>query len=206
MNGSPRICIIIRDELFRRWVSNLLKHAGYEALEYEVPSAFLDASPRLDVACILFDPKKDDAAGRGISWVERLAAEAPVIALIEQSDPLGTRDATKSGAEWCIQIPPKPLSLLATVRAALQRAALAEGGGYSATHAKANIAKLTAREREVLQGLMLGLSNKEIANHLGISPRTIEVHRAHMMSRLGVHNLAETLKLAFAAGLQVEGD
>ena len=91
--------------------------------------------------------------------------------------------------------------LFASIAAAFARWAGADGGVARAAEAEVVLGILTPREREVLEGLAQGLPNKTIAYDLGISPRTVEVHRANLMAKLDVRSLSDALRLAFAAGL-----
>src|SRR5690606_28155486 len=107
----------------------------------------------------------------------------------------------KAGAVEFIEKPFEKSALLAAIDAAFER--LDESGKHAARAADAavRIAALTSREQDVLKGLASGLPNKTIAYDLGISPRTVEVHRANLMSKLGVRSLSDALRIAFAANL-----
>jgi two-component system response regulator FixJ len=91
--------------------------------------------------------------------------------------------------------------LLAAIEDAFERIAATDGASARAAEAEIILGSLTAREREVLDGLAQGLPNKTIAYDLGISPRTVEVHRANVMTKLDVRSLSDALRIAFAAGM-----
>src|SRR3712207_3490044 len=116
--------------------------------------------------------------------------------------PASASRACRRGGAWDGRKgPPEPQGLLAAVAAALAKVRDAQEAGRRAETARLRIAGMSPREREVLEGIVTGETNKEIARRLGISPRTVEIHRAHVMERLGVRSLAEAVLLAAAAGL-----
>lgn len=110
-------------------------------------------------------------------------------------------EAMKAGATDCLLYPCDAAEILSSIDegTVLVREALRRNAGQ--IEARQQIERLTAREQDVLQGLMHGKSNKMIALDLSISPRTVEIYRAHLMEKLGTRSLSETLKVAFAAGL-----
>ena len=110
-------------------------------------------------------------------------------------------ESIKAGAADFLDASCSDERLLAAVAAAFDAVAGAERQDQEATNAAARIAEMTSREREVLERLLLGGTNKTIAKDLGISPRTVEIHRAHVMERLGARNLSEVVRMALAAGL-----
>ena len=119
--------------------------------------------------------------------------------------PLAVR-AMRAGAVDFVEKPYPKERILAAVGRALDAAAAAVRGGSAAAAAaaEARLSALTPRERMVLRGLVCGWPNKVIAHELGISPRTVEAHRAAMMDKLGARSLAEAVRLALAAGLDGE--
>ena len=108
----------------------------------------------------------------------------------------------KAGAADFVEMPCEPEALLAAVASALADIKEAAADDRSAALARERLAGLSAREREVLDGLLAGGTNKTIAKDLGISPRTVEVHRAHLMERLGARTLPEAVLVAAAAGVR----
>jgi two-component system response regulator FixJ len=110
-------------------------------------------------------------------------------------------DAMKAGAVDCLLTPCAPDAILDTLEDALIVVQTARTLNDASSEAREQIDRLTARERDVLHGLLHGQSNKMIAIHLGISPRTVEIYRAHLMEKLGTHSLSETLRIAFTAGM-----
>jgi two-component system response regulator FixJ len=110
----------------------------------------------------------------------------------------------KAGAIEFIEKPFDREVMLAAVAAAFDQIDDAEKHLARTSDAKIKLAALTPREQDVLNGLAGGLPNKTIAYDLGISPRTVEVHRANLMTKLGVHSFSDALRIAFAAGLGSE--
>ncbi len=138
----------------------------------------------------------------------RRGAALPVVVVTGHADvPLAVR-AMRAGAVDFVEKPYPKERILAAVGEALEAAASApapaRGQGPAAAAAAARVAALTPRERMVLRSLVLGRPNKVIAHELGISPRTVEAHRAAIMEKLGVRSLAEAVRLALAAGLDDE--
>jgi two-component system response regulator FixJ len=129
-----------------------------------------------------------------------LGVNLPVIIMTGHGDiPLSVR-AMKAGAIDFIEKPFEKATLLAAVDEAFASMNRSDSGRERAQIAIVRLQALTPRERDVLDGLARGLPNKTIAYDLGISPRTVEIHRANLMSKLEVRSLSEALRLAFAAG------
>lgn len=164
---------------------------------------FLDALPALQPGCVLLDirmPQMDgfqvmgELAQRGVDW--------PVIVMTGHGEiPIAVR-AMKLGAVDFIEKPFSEDSLLACFGQAFVLLDERESAGTRRRVALERVEELTARESEVLEGLLAGESNKQLAARLGISLRTVEMHRANMMGRLEVSSLAEALTLALDAGLR----
>ena len=125
----------------------------------------------------------------------------PVIILTGHADVSIAVRAMKAGAVDFLEKPFEKAALIGAIEAAFDRMAASDSAAARAAEANVVLGVLTPREREVLEGLAQGLPNKTIAYDLGISPRTVEVHRANLMAKLDVHSLSDALRLAFAAGL-----
>lgn len=178
---------------------------------YRTRAAFLAAVDQLDDGCVIVSGQGGDEAqasedGETIALLDfiRQSRDSKRFACVMLADAQHMRlaiDAMKAGAVDCLLSPYASDDLLGVVEDALAlvRAACAESA--ASAQARSQIERLTARERDVLHGLIHGKSNKMIALDLGISPRTVEIYRAHLMDKLGTHSLSETLKVAFAAGM-----
>ncbi len=136
--------------------------------------------------------------------MQRLGFNFPVIVLSGHGDIPVAVQAMQGGASDFIEKPADRKQLLAAVESAFSRLSDEERQRNQADWAKVQIGHLTAREREVLDGLACGFPNKTIAFDLGISARTVEVYRANVMAKLNVGNFADALRIAFAAGLGSE--
>jgi len=184
-----------------RQLARLVRAAGYRARTYESSSAFLEIAPVLAPGCVLVDLRK--ARAQGLSIPRELKVRSitlPTIALDAGANVGAAVAAMKAGAvDYVI------LTDEASLRAALMNA-MAECHStvrpvIPDENAGARVARLTPREREVLIGLIEGGTNKSIGRKLGISPRTVELHRAQVMNRLNASSLTELVQIALAAGI-----
>jgi two-component system response regulator FixJ len=126
----------------------------------------------------------------------------PVILITGHGDVPAAVKAMKSGVCDFIEKPFSGEDILHAVAAALERGSAVQAEARKVAEAKARIATLSAREGEVLQALVAGRQNKVVALDLGISPRTVEIHRGNLMAKLGVRSLPEAVRLALAAGMK----
>lgn len=163
--------------------------------------AFLNEASELDGGCvILFGMAGDEGLSgfiRDVGSTRRFAC----LAMAVEIDIRAAIDVMKAGAVDCLLYPCEAEELLGSVDDALTLVRRAARENAAATEARQQIGRLTAREKDVLLGLLDGKSNKMIALDLEISPRTVEIYRAHLMEKLGTKSLSDTLKVAFAAGL-----
>jgi len=152
--------------------------------------------------CILLDVRMPQMDGLEVQKeLNERGIAMPVIILTGHGDVSIAVSAMKAGAVDFIEKPFEKAVLLAAIESAFERLADVEGRATRAADATIRIAALSGREQDVLKGLARGLPNKTIAYDLGISPRTVEVHRANLMTKLGVRSLSEALRIAFSAGI-----
>lgn len=185
-----------------RNLASLVRELGYRARTFESAAAFLDIAAVLAPGCVLVDLRR--ARDDGLSVPRELKARSitlPAITLgAAGADAAAAVAAMKTGAVDYITVGDD-----ATLRQELGRAMAECHGALRPTtrdeNAGARVARLTSREREVLVGLVDGGTNKIIGQALGISPRTVELHRAQVMSRLNANSLTELLQIALAAGI-----
>jgi two-component system response regulator FixJ len=162
---------------------------------------FLDAAPALAPGCVILDIRMPEMDGLQLqAQLIEHNVPLPVIMVTGQGDVQSAVRAMKAGAVDFIEKPYDDEVLLRTIEAALARVSRT-GRDAETAEAVRRIATLTSRERQVLDALIAGRPNKVIAFDLGISVRTVEVHRARMMDRLGVRQLAEAVRLAVIARL-----
>ncbi|AHE52153.1 chemotaxis protein CheY [Sphingomonas sanxanigenens DSM 19645 = NX02] len=196
------IHIVDDEEAIRRSAGFMLKTSGYTVATYPSGTAFLREVRHVEPGCILLDVRMPDMDGLEVQKVliERGVA-MPVIILTGHGDISIAVRAMKAGAVEFIEKPFEKATLIEAISAGFERL---DGLGRRAergAEAALLIAGLTSREQDVLKGLADGLPNKTIAFDLGISPRTVEVHRANLMAKLNVKSLSEALRIAFAANL-----
>lgn len=176
---------------------------------YRSRTAFLAVADQLDDGCVIVSGEETDGrdeleGAAALLGFIRISRDSKRFACVMLADPRQMRlaiDAMKAGAVDCLLSPYATDDLLGVVEDALALVREASAESAATAQARSQIERLTARERDVLHGLLHGKSNKMIALDLGISPRTVEIYRAHLMDKLGTHSLSETLKVAFAAGM-----
>lgn len=188
------------DGAIRRSVGLMLKTSGYRVKSYESGVDLLKDHRDLVDGCILLDIRMPGMDGLQVQQALReRGVVAPVIIMTGHGDVSLAVRAMKAGAIDFIEKPFEKATLLGAIRQGLARLREVETGRLLAGEAGVLLQALTPREREVLEGLAKGLPNKTIAYDLGISPRTVEIHRAHLMAKLRVRSLSEALRIAFAA-------
>src|SRR3954468_15886105 len=180
----------------------LLESAGIAAEAFESARAFLQAHRPEQAGCLIADIRMPDMDGLELQEeLNRRHAGLPVIVVTGHADvPLAVR-AMKAGAVDLIEKPYDDALLLASVRRALAQAHGAREQSAATEAAKSRIANLSARERQVLGLLVAGQPNKIIAYELDISPRTVEIHRAHVMEKMEAKSLSDLVRAAIAAGI-----
>ena len=200
---QKRVIHIVDDEdAIRRSASFMLKTSGFDVVTYPSGVAFLKEIDRNTPGCVLLDVRMPEMDGLEVqqALLDRGIA-MPIIVLTGHGDVTIAVRAMKGGAVDFIEKPFEKATLLEAIAAAFERISNNSNSAQRAQAAKVMLAKLTPREQEVLKGLVQGLPNKTIAYDLDISPRTVEVHRANLMSKLGARSLSEALRLGFSAGL-----
>ena len=180
----------------------MLSTSGFAVETWESGVAFLKAVRHVDEGCILLDVRMPDMDGLEVQQtLNELGITMPVIILTGHGDVSIAVRAMKAGAVDFIEKPFEKAVLLPAIEAAFGRLGASADEVARRGEAELMLGKLTPREREVLDGLARGFPNKTIAYDLNISPRTVEVHRAHLMEKLEVRSLSDALRIAFAAGL-----
>jgi two-component system response regulator FixJ len=206
MPANPVVHVIDDDHAARDSLSFLLRTAKIDVHTYESAPAFLAAIKTLPLGCIITDVRMPEMTG--IELLRRLREsgnDVPVIVITGHGDiPLAV-EAMKYGAVDFFEKPYDDESMVAAVRSALNR-----HEGVAQKQAQRSIlderlATLSNRERQVLEGLVAGKPNKIIAFDHGISPRTVEVYRANVMSKMQASSLSELVRMALIAGILNDG-
>jgi two-component system response regulator FixJ len=193
--------VIDDDAAVRRSLERLLDGAGFQVVSYESPAAFLEASSGLSAGCVLLDIRMPGVDGLEVqARLNRLRVRLPVIVMTGHGDVPSAVRAMKAGAIDFLEKPFGDETLLKVIEGAFAKASRLIGD-REAERAAQRIATLSPREREVLDALLAGRPNKVIAFDLNISVRTVEVHRARMMERLGTKQFADAIRLAVMAKL-----
>lgn len=201
MTAEPSVHVIDDDEAMRDSLSFLLASAGCKVRAYASAAEFLAGIETLGAGCVVTDMRMPEITGLDV--LKAVRARAPHLAVIMitgHGDVALAVSALKQGAADFIEKPFDDEVILAAVRAALDRQE--EDGRQDAERAviAARIGLLSTRERQVLGGLVAGKANKVIAQDLDISPRTVEVYRANVMTKMQAGSLSELVRMAIAAG------
>jgi len=203
VTDPPRIVHIVDDdEAIRQSIGFLLRKDGYAVETYPSGTQFLKAATRETRGCVLLDVRMPDLDGLEVqAQLAQSGIALPVIMLTGHGDVTLAVRAIKAGAIEFLEKPFERTALLAAIETALAHAARTNREQLAAVDARIRLAALTPRERDVLDGMVLGRPNKLIAFDLDIATRTVEVHRANLMDKLAARSLSDVLRIAFAAGL-----
>lgn len=198
---EPRLVHLVDDDAgIRRSVGFMLKTSGHRVESYESGAEILKNAAHLDEGCILLDIRMPGMDGLEVQRaLQEHGVRFPVIIMTGHGDVSLAVKAMKAGAVDFIEKPFAKETLLGSLEEGYRRLSNEEVTHDRKRDAAIRLHALTPRERDVLDGLAKGLPNKSIAYDLSISPRTVEVHRANLMSKLQVRSLSEALRLAFAA-------
>lgn len=191
------VCIVDDDESVRESLAELLDAAGYSVETFDSAPAFLSGDMQARCACLITDIRMPEMDGLALQEeLIRRGCCFPMIIITGHGDvPLAVR-AMRAGAADFIEKPFHHESLLASVKRALEE--LPQKTAAVDPAMAGHMADLTAREREVMDLMVLGHSNKVIAQQLGISFRTVEVHRTRVLAKMQVKNVAELVRLVTA--------
>ena len=193
MQDNRIVHIVDDDEAVRQSLAFLLSSAGLAVRLYGSAAAFLAGLSSVQGGCLITDVRMPGMTG--IELLHQLRAKAcglPAIVITGHGDVALAVEAMKAGAVDFIEKPFDEEAILTAVKAALERGG--EGGDTAAIAAR--LASLSERERQVLEGLIAGHPNKTIAYDLGISPRTVEVYRANLMTKMEARSLSELIRMA----------
>jgi PAS domain S-box-containing protein len=198
------VYVVEPDDRAREAKAGALRRAGRRVTTFASEAGFLDVAGSLMSGCVLV--RADEASPSPFALARALRTRRDDLPVIFEAALDGDVDlaiaAMKAGAADVLKAPADPASVLAAVASALANVRETEREARAAEIARSQIALMSPREREVLEGLLRGGTNKTIARDLGISPRTVEIHRARVMERLGAHTVPEAVLAATSAGVK----
>ncbi len=201
MTTDRRVYIVDDDDAIRRSAGFMLKTSGYKVTTYVSGVEFIKEVRNLDAGCVLLDIRMPEMDGLEVQQaLNGRGVLHPVIIMTGHGDISLAVAAMKAGAVDFIEKPFEKAVLMSALNEGFGRIELSNHGTERAAQAEVRLAALTPRECDILRGLVDGLPNKTIGYDLGISPRTVEIHRANVMTKLNVRSLSEALRIAFAAG------
>lgn len=198
---EPTIFIVDDDASVRDSLALLLGLKGYAIRSFASAEDFLAACQPEWHGCLLLDIRM--AGMNGLELQQQLISHQiflPIIFITGHGDVAAARAALKAGAADFLEKPLDDRLLIATITDALKRSAHQRDETTATQEIMARLARLTAREREVMDKITLGEPNREIARQLGISPRTVEVYKARMMEKMQAHSLPELVRLVLSLG------
>ncbi len=202
MPDRGKVYVIDDDEAMRDSLNFLLDSADFNVTLFETALTFLDVLPSLDFGCVVSDVRMPGVDG--IELLKRMKAgnsTFPIVIMTGHGDVPLAVEAMKLGAVDFLEKPFEDDRLIGMIETAIRQAEPTARSEAVAHDIAARIATLSPRERQVMDGLIAGLSNKLIARDYDISPRTIEVYRANVMTKMQANSLSELVRLAMRAGL-----
>ena len=202
MTDKALVHVIDDDEAVRQSLAFLLTTAGFDVQTYESAPRFLDEAAKIKAGCVITDVRMPGMTGiELLRRVRELKLPLPVIVITGHGDVPLAVEAMKMGAIDFLEKPFEEELLLTSVRSALNVLERDHRRELERAEIEGRLAALSHRERDVLEGLVAGQANKQIAFQLGISPRTIEIYRANLMTKMQAASLSELVRMAIIAGV-----
>lgn len=202
MSINAVVHLVDDDEQVRRALAFLLGTAGLAVRLHESALQFLEKLDDIQPGCIVSDVRMPGMDGLDLQRaLKEKGVDMPMIIMTGHADVALAVAAMKAGAVDFIEKPFDDEALLGSVRLALSRYDEVGQSNGQVAQIRTRAAGLSARERQVMEGLLAGLPNKTIAYDLAISPRTVEVHRANVMAKMAAKSLSELVRMAILAGL-----
>jgi two-component system response regulator FixJ len=200
MEGNAIVHLIDDDEAVRQSLAFLLATAGHAVRVYDSAESFLLAPPAGAVGCIVSDVRMPGMDGLALlKRLKEIGVHLPVVIMTGHADIPMAVEAMKAGAVDFIEKPFDDEVLLSAIRIALGRLGQSAEKSAEIAAIRAKLDSLSERERQVLDGLVSGNPNKTIAYDLDLSPRTVEVHRANLMIKMGANSLSDLVRMALTA-------
>jgi two-component system response regulator FixJ len=196
------IHVIDDDEAARQSLAFLLQASKLAVKTHESAKAFLENARDIKTGCIITDVRMPEMSGIDLlRRLKQLKVQVPVIVVTGHGDVPLAVEATKIGAVEFLEKPFDDEVMLSAVRSALDRQAQENRRQAERASVESRLAALSNRERDVLEGLVAGHANKQIAFDLGISPRTVEIYRANLMTKMQAASLSDLVRMALLAGI-----
>jgi FixJ family two-component response regulator len=200
--SKEHIFVVDDDPSVRKALARLLKSAGFDPVTFGSAAEFLRALEPGGAGCAVLDVAMPDIDGLALQEeMSGRGSELPVLFLTGHGNVPGSVRAMRGGAVDYLEKPVDEEALLAAVRRALERDRVRRSARREMSAARDRLATLTPRERQVLEGVVAGSLNKQIAGGLGISEKTVKVHRGRVMEKMEVSSLAELARLADHLGI-----
>ncbi|MBR1364246.1 MULTISPECIES: response regulator FixJ [Bradyrhizobium] len=202
MTTKGHVYVIDDDAAMRDSLNFLLDSAGFGVTLFDNAQSFIDALPGLAFGCVVSDVRMPGLDG--IELLKRMKAQQspfPILIMTGHGDVPLAVEAMKLGAVDFLEKPFEDDRLTTMIESAIRQAEPAARSEAVTQDIAARVASLSPRERQVMEGLIAGLSNKLIAREYDISPRTIEVYRANVMTKMQANSLSELVRLAMRAGM-----
>jgi two-component system response regulator FixJ len=206
MTAARLVHVIDDDDAVRDSIAFLLEAAGFEVKTYDSGVRFLEEYTDQETGCVLTDVRMPGLTGLELAVrLRALGSVLPIIVITGHADVALAVEAMKAGVEDFIEKPFDDVVLVKSVEAALARAGAPGTGANSSASERAETNRrldtLSMRERQVLQALVEGRANKVMARDLGISPRTVEIYRANVMSKMDAASLSQLVRMTILARL-----
>jgi FixJ family two-component response regulator len=198
-----RIFVVDDDKGLRNSLARLIRSVGWDVETFAGAREFLDRPAYQGVGCALLDVRMPEMTGPQLhEWMTTHGVSLPIIFLTGHGDVAGGVQAMKRGAVDYLLKPVDPDTLLGTIREAIERHAAAQSRQRQELDIAARLARLSRREREVMGHVIAGELNKQIADRLNISLKTVKAHRARVMEKMEVHSVAMLVSLCEKVGIR----
>lgn len=202
MTANAVVHVIDDDEAVRESLTFLLETTDFRVMAYESALAFLEGAAEAPSGCVITDVRMPDMSGLDlVRRMRDLGVGLPVIVITGHGDVPLAVEAMKAGVVDFIEKPFNDEAILTALQTALSLDADPDGKEAERLALGHRLTSLSTRERQVLGGLVAGHANKVIAFQLGISPRTVEVYRANVMTKMQAQSLSELVRMALLVGI-----